>query len=793
MKKNILKYGYFAVCATALVACSDEAMFTEPVTKPATQFKDGINFYAESFIDEDGTRVDYNFSEEGVSVSFNEEDVIGVWGMRDDQLEQVAFRLSDAATSEMSAHFDGGLWRLREGDGTKYAALYPWRSNANDYIGYFENNKKCPIVNYNSQEYNAAEPTYSSLGRYDYMACGPMEVVDGTVNFKMEHLGAMVRLSLDGLLPNLSVESVNVSRPDYSLWYDAWVDLSAEKPSFIYSNSSVRSYTVWTYNLNTDANGHADVYMMMPPMDLSNTELTISVNASVLAYSATVTGKNIQAGHRYKLEASEFECTSTPLVLGENTNFDHSGSDYYFIPEESGLYTFEMYDGWYDVYNVSFSLDGAYYLEAGTAYKVYVNRYSSESVLTISYTTLESIELGTPKQVTANTWYSVDIEEGLYSFNSEEPLELYLRIPDWGSTRFYTPYTRWIYNSGTAFIRPSADAVITVSDAAVGEIVVGTETTINAYDENGNRCYYKVEIPEDGYYQLENEVNGGYLSFYNNGSMTNSRGLPLTKGTYYAYFYTSYSDVTTATVKIKSVEIVDLSEGTTQVNPDLVYRFTVAEDGYYKVSSNCDISGYWDWYCENEEYMILKFYANNPVIIKPYYEGEFTIEKPELVALTEGTTRSQNGVVYTYSPAADNAIVEISRNCSWGGGHNRVAYTSDYYYMEMDSGWTLFIIGNGEDFSLNTISSIDDIPTEGEINVGDQVEKVEGKIYKLNIPADGYYRATREDGNYWDWDVFVYRQNCGSGFIDTYDGRYLPEGSYFLSTDYSGKITINAY
>lgn len=66
---------------------------------------------------------------------------------------------------------------------------------------------------------------------------------------------------------------------------------------------------------------------------------------------------------------------------------------------------------------------------------------------------------------------------------------------------------------------------------------------------------------------------------------------------------------------------------------------------------------------------------------------------------------------------------------------------------------------------------------------------VEGKIYKLNIPAEGSYIATEVDGNY--WGGYIYRPNWGSAYINPNYSSYLPEGSYLLSAEYSGTITIN--
>lgn len=535
MKKNMIKIGCLALLGLSMAACSEEVLenyVVEPVAKK------GITFEAKNFVNEEGTRAEYTFGDE-VTLAFNSEDVIGVWGMRDGIKEQVSFHVSEAATDGMSATFDGGLWRLRE-DGTKYAAVYPY----NQYTSEDENGQYIN-VNYSWSYFDGADPVYSSLSSQDYMVSNAVSAEEGNASFTLEHLGAIVRVRLTGLPANADVNNLTITSESNDFVSQGKVyigetmsGISIADPEYDMTNQIYINCD----NVVSDASGEAIIYFMCAPTNLTGKTVTFFANVNGINYNCEKTGiTTIQAGHLKQLRAD-----MTPdmtgmqqLEIGENT-IDTDASGYYFVPTTTGLYSNE-YANFNGASSVWYESQSYFVLTAGQTYTI---SYIPEATITISLKeaiTLKTLSVGSTTEVETDSWYELSTAEGgFYNITCENGNPTNLSL---GFTYLYpgtyTQFNKWDPES------PVSISINKIDVSSATPITVGTEVTVTA-DQ-----LYSVELTENNSYQLNTTEE--WLYFYlsaMNGGMSLDKQTAYTCWTTGTYYFVADRDVTFTIVTV---------------------------------------------------------------------------------------------------------------------------------------------------------------------------------------------------------------------------------------------------
>lgn len=566
MKKDMIKFGCLALMGLSLAACSEESLeniIENPVAKK------GITFEAKNFVNENGTRAEYTFGTDEVTLAFNSEDVIGVWGMRDGIKEQVSFHVSDAATDGMSATFDGGLWRLRE-DETKYVAVYPYNQSTN-----WDENGQYVDVFYSGLYFNGTDPVYSSLSWQDYMVSNAVSAEEGNASFTLEHLGAIVRVRLTGLPANAYVNSLTITSEsnDFVSYGRVYIDETISGISITDPENDMTNqlYIDCDY-VYSDANGEAFIYFMCAPTDLTGKTVNFSANVNGIPYTCEKTNiTTITAGSVKPLVADvQMDMSGVQsLVEGENT-IDPDATSYIFIPSATGLYT---------IYNVE--VMGAnkfwgdygeqYILVEGNTYSI--NIYDTESPLTITKTDdLTELPLNELVTVSAGTNYIINIPaDGVYDIT-------YNNNSDNNEQN--------IYYLGNQVITINNDDEIIITKIETSPISVGTNTVDNGW--------YTLSVAEDGLYNVTWE--NGYVNNFSEGMNT-----LYAASSYYIQFDKSDSE-TPASITISKVDIstaepisigteVSVTAGTlysVELSESVSYRLTTTEEGDYCINW-CDM------------------------------------------------------------------------------------------------------------------------------------------------------------------------------------------------------------
>lgn len=161
----------------AMVACTEMEINNELQDSTNNGLLQELSITGKDFQFEDATRSSVTIGESGASFTWDEDDVIGIFP---DKGDQVSFAMAEGAGTQ-TATFSGGGWALKSS--SKYAAYYPH---------VYENRDLTAIpVSYVGQTQNGNGNT-DHIGAFDFMAAGVSTPEKGAVAFDMQHLGALV-------------------------------------------------------------------------------------------------------------------------------------------------------------------------------------------------------------------------------------------------------------------------------------------------------------------------------------------------------------------------------------------------------------------------------------------------------------------------------------------------------------------------------------------------------------------------------------------------------------------------
>lgn len=272
-----------AALLLAFVACTDEV-----AELPVGELKQ-IVMTASDFETENGSRTNFQITSSGAEFSWAANDTVGIFP---NEGAQAYFPMTSGAGTK-SANFTGGGWALK--DASTYAAYYP-------FIGNFYLDKNAIPVDYTGQV-QTGDASTAHLGAYDYMAAAPSTPKNGNVVFAFKHLGALVQLKLT--VPQATtLNLVTLTTESKVFAVEGKVNIMANTLG-ITSVTSSKELTLEVKNVTTTkANQVVTLYMMIPPVDLSNNTLKAVVKTSAGSEEVALDSKNFLAGKAYALNGS---------------------------------------------------------------------------------------------------------------------------------------------------------------------------------------------------------------------------------------------------------------------------------------------------------------------------------------------------------------------------------------------------------------------------------------------------------------------------------------------------------
>lgn len=285
-----------------MIACTELEVSENPQNSN-NELLQKLSITGKDFTFDGETRSTVTIGESGASFTWDEDDVIGIFP---DKGDQVSFAMDEGAGTQ-TATFSGGGWALKSS--AKYAAYYPH---------VYENRDMTKIpVSYVGQTQNG-NGSADHIGAYDFMAAGVSTPENGAVAFDMQHLGALIQLTIT--VPEPSTLTRVTLESEVSFIETGTINLSAGIPS-IQKKDEVNSFNINISNLTTtEANEEAVIYFMIAPIDLSDKLLrAIIVKDNSYYQEIKLVGKNFQAGKAYRLTANMASEEDSPTVINVET------------------------------------------------------------------------------------------------------------------------------------------------------------------------------------------------------------------------------------------------------------------------------------------------------------------------------------------------------------------------------------------------------------------------------------------------------------------------------------------
>ena len=283
MKKSILKT-IALLTSFAIIACSQDIVVENTQNRNDGDAINKICITGKDFQIDDDTRSSVTIGESGASFAWDEDDVIGIFP---DKGDQVSFAMEQGAGTQ-TATFTGGGWALKSS--SKYAAYYPHVYENRDLT-------KIP-VSYVGQTQNGNGNT-DHIGAYDFMAAGVSTPENGAVAFDMQHLGALVQLTITVPEPSTLTKVVLTSSTEFT--EIGTIDLTAEIPAITAVTQSNTLEIALNNVTTTEANEKVIVYFMMAPVDLTDSELTATTYyVNETSSEIELTKNNLQPGKAYR-------------------------------------------------------------------------------------------------------------------------------------------------------------------------------------------------------------------------------------------------------------------------------------------------------------------------------------------------------------------------------------------------------------------------------------------------------------------------------------------------------------
>ena len=278
--KHFIK-GMILFIPLLLLSCNEEQTITESKCKIICS----VDEFESTDLSRTTTDPNNNFL-----ITWASGDVIGIFPREG---YQEPFEIPTNQIGNTSASFDGGYWDVK--DGLQYNAYYPFDKKNFDSA---DMKTKIP-VSYIGQTQNG---TSCNIGAFDYTYSDWKTASGGSVSFDFHHIGAIAVFSLK-YPATTTYTKLTLSVDDAVIPLEGTYDLTAEDVSFVADKNSYSNSISLELNNCSGVAGETGVfYMMLPPMDLSNNEVTFTLTTSegtVCSYSIEK-ALNVKKGKLYR-------------------------------------------------------------------------------------------------------------------------------------------------------------------------------------------------------------------------------------------------------------------------------------------------------------------------------------------------------------------------------------------------------------------------------------------------------------------------------------------------------------
>lgn len=286
------KFILLSITLLGLAGCCNESLVDDSNIPNNDGVLEKISIKGADFLYEENTRSFVSISENGASFSWDEDDVVGIFPNKGDQ---VSFAMEEGVGTG-TATFSGGGWALKSS--ATYSAYYPH---------VYENRDMTKIpVSYLGQTQDGNNNT-DHIGAYDFMATNVTTPSNGAVAFDMQHLGCLVQVMVDlkesTAITNLNINSANF----YGFTTEGYIDLSSKTPAIL-SSAKSNAINIALESFCVDADETAVIYFMMAPANLEGKNIDIAIskdNGENKTYQ--VAGKNYVAGKAYAIALADIE------------------------------------------------------------------------------------------------------------------------------------------------------------------------------------------------------------------------------------------------------------------------------------------------------------------------------------------------------------------------------------------------------------------------------------------------------------------------------------------------------
>ena len=282
------RYFFLLAAMTLLASCSSDVLENANTDNNVVSH---VTITATDFELDAATRTALEITSSGLSFTWAESDVVGIYPNTGDQ---VSFPMTKGAGTK-TANFDGGGWALR-GNYT-YAAYYPYDAGNTFYARPY---KALPI-SYVGQTQPANNSTVG-MGAYDYMVATASTPESGNVTFNFSHINSVLYIQLTS--PDAATfTKLTLSCEDAIFITEATVNISNGTMT---PKKKSNEISLDLKNIAVKAGSTLYAWMLIAPVDASGKTLNAKLKPTISDsyYTAELTGKTFETGKAYKLEGT---------------------------------------------------------------------------------------------------------------------------------------------------------------------------------------------------------------------------------------------------------------------------------------------------------------------------------------------------------------------------------------------------------------------------------------------------------------------------------------------------------
>lgn len=289
-----IKFSLLLIISLISFSCSDtlntldtpslDTINLSAIPNDTSEVKAHVLCFIDEFEEEGTITRTYADPSNNYAVTWSDGDIVGIFPREG---YQEPFVIPANQVGKTWAAFDGGYWAMK--DGLTYNAYYPF-----DKANFESANSKTTIpVTYIGQEQNG---TACCVGPFDYTYSDWTAPDNGSISFNFHHLGSFLVLTLP-LPATATYTSLTLNADQAVIPTRGTYDLTAATPSFVADQESLASsLTMSLINYQGTAGDDAIFYMMLPPVDLSARDLTVTLTTADASCTFDIDAFNSIAG-----------------------------------------------------------------------------------------------------------------------------------------------------------------------------------------------------------------------------------------------------------------------------------------------------------------------------------------------------------------------------------------------------------------------------------------------------------------------------------------------------------------